>query len=97
MSLPGRPPFCCAGFEGMSDAAGKRGIGVFAEEEVAGQPSFFIQFRALDPGDVPAFSTAFPLSLITQTGLAFCPWCGVNLGLHYSRTWKTLLRPELGI
>ncbi|MCC6741314.1 MAG: hypothetical protein IT452_19890 [Planctomycetia bacterium] len=97
MSLPGRAPFCCAGFEGMFDAAGKRGIGVFALEDHAGRPSFRIQFRSLDPGNVPNFSTPFPLSLMTQTGLTFCPWCGVNLSLHYSRTWRTLLRPELGM
>ena len=63
-------------------------------------PAFLIQCRFIDPKDEHAFTaleTPFPVSLVTETGMLFCPWCGKNLPRQYGGNLKELSRPELSI
>jgi len=69
-------------------------------EETEVSPTFLIQCRSIDPKDEQAFGTVnmpVPVSLVTQTGVLFCPWCGKNLRRRYGRQVKDLSRPELSI
>ena len=96
ISPPAEPPFCCAGFKHHFDRAGTRGFGVFAVATLQSKSWFKIQYRCVDPGSGPISpNTNFPISLIEEVTLNFCPWCGRDLHQWYSRTWETLTRPDL--
>jgi hypothetical protein len=74
-------------------------LGVVVEESEIG-PTFLIQSRSIEPDDEQAFNainTPCPVSLVTQTGMLFCPWCGKNLKKRYGRHAKDLARPDLSI
>ena len=89
--------WCCQTFRSYCEEAGRRGLGVVVEETEVG-PTFLIQCRSIDPKDEQAFTavnTPFAVSLVTQTGMLFCPWCGKNLRRRYGRHVKDLSRPEL--
>jgi hypothetical protein len=90
--------WCCPGFSGGYRNAGRRGLGILVDCP-DNTPRFHFQFRAINRGDesqVP--STAVPLSLCTETGLRFCPWCGEFLAERYPlEVAKALSRPDLKI
>jgi hypothetical protein len=91
--------WCCQTFRSYCEEAGRRGLGVVVEETEVG-PTFLIQCRSIDPKDEQAFravNTPVPVSLVTQTGMLFCPWCGKNLRRRYGRHVKDLSQPELSI
>ena len=91
--------WCCQTFRSYYEEAGRRGFGVVIEETEVG-PTFLIQCRSIDPKDEQAFkvlNTPVAVSLVTQTGMLFCPWCGTNLRRRYRRHVKALSRPELSI
>jgi hypothetical protein len=89
--------WCCVGFEGACQAAGERGIAVVVDEGSDGKGEFFLQARAFDLGTEPHLNLNVPMSLAIQTGLQFCPWCGVRLQKWYGRHAHELKRPELRI
>jgi hypothetical protein len=87
----------CQTFKSYCEEAGRRGLGVVVEETDVG-PTFLIQCRSIEPKDEQAFkaiNTPVPVSLVTQTGMLFCPWCGKNLRRRYGRHAKDLARPDL--
>jgi hypothetical protein len=91
--------WCCQTFRSYCEEAGRRGLGVVVEETEIG-PRFLIQCRSIEPNDEEAFKaimTPFPVSLVTQTGMLFCPGCGKNRRRRYRRYAKELSRPELSI
>ena len=87
---------CCFGFEGSSQMAGSRGFGLFTVAAESGEPQFVLQHRALDPA-VTSPSTAHPVSIVSDTVIQFCPWCGVRLKEWYGNAWKKLERPDLRV
>jgi hypothetical protein len=62
---------------------------------------FLIQSRAVEQSDQERFhtllQTEFPVSVVTETGMRFCPWCGVNLKRFYGRRTAELSRPGFSV
>jgi len=71
---------CCFGFESASQMAGSRGFGLFTVAAESGEPQFVLQHRALDPAATSP-STAHPVSIVSDTVIQFCPWCGEVEGM----------------
>lgn len=80
--------FCCPGFRAALEEAGQRGIAVIV---IAGAPlsnrryQFFLQARAVGLDCPLTLDTPYPVSLIMESGLSYCPWCGANLERYYQR------------
>lgn len=89
--------WCCAGFEAASAAAGDRGIAVVVDEGSGGAPEFYLQARAFASGSEPDLNVEVPMSLVIETGLRFCPWCGARLQRWYRGRASELKRPELRV
>jgi hypothetical protein len=92
--------WCCAGFQGHYDSAGDRGFAVLVERDDDSVARFLIQSRAVAKGDQARLKIAsadVPVGLVTETGLTFCPWCGVNLRRFYAKRIDELDRPDLSI
>jgi|SRR5579883_1539958 hypothetical protein len=92
--------WCCVGFKSAYDGAGRRGFAILVEPDATLGPRFIWQHRALEMGDenkLAALKLEFPLSVVTDTGLLFCPWCGKNLRTFYGRHAAELSRPGLEI
>ena len=87
--------WCCAGFEAAYEAAGERSIAVVIDEDTDGNAGFFLQARAFDAGSEPELNLDVPMSLVLQTGLQFCPWCGVRLQKWYGPHVRDLKKSEL--
>lgn len=88
--------WCCAQFQWHCEMAGERGLAVIVDNATGKVPAFLIQFRALDPGVSPPV-TDTPLSIVSETGILFCPWCGCNLRDWYKKTAHKLEKPGLRI
>lgn len=92
-------PWCCETFKSLISPpeahdddlfgreTGQRGFfGACRDDD--GRPTFFLLHRAVAPGRESQFpSTPFPVSLISQIAIRFCPWCGVELGKQYKKEW----------
>ena len=87
--------WCCSAFQNRYEMAGERSIAVLVDANSQNESEFLIQARALDHGDEPEINTAVPMSLIIETGIEFCPWCGVNLRKWYGKHARELSRPGL--
>ncbi len=47
---------------------------------------FMFVFKPMDPEcDPKMLKPPFPLTLVTEVRIRFCPWCGVNLVKKYSK------------
>jgi hypothetical protein len=84
--------WCCSTFKGWFEDAGNRGLAVVVEQSTFG-PAFFIQFRAVDMDDEGPKDHPRPFTLATQSGILFCPWCGVDLAAFYKRHVQEMERP----
>jgi hypothetical protein len=62
-----------------------------------GEPFFVLQHRAAEPGILVNTEPPSPVSLVTDIGLQFCPWCGVRLLEWYKTNSAQLERPDLGV
>jgi len=94
--------WCCAGFKGNYEQAGHRGFSVLIEKDDCLGASFLIQSRAVEQSDqerehVLLQSTDFPVSVVAQTGMRFCPWCGIDLKRFYGSRTAELDRPGYSI
>ena len=87
--------WCCPGFEGNFENAGRRGLSVFFAN-ADGIGMFLVQARAVEPG-VTETGFAGPISLVIETGIRFCPWCGRNLKSWYQASLSELTRSDLRI
>ena len=89
-----------AGFQAHYESAGERGFAVLVEKDDDFTVRFLIQSRAIAKNDEVRLiiaSTDVPVALVTETGLTFCPWCGVNLKRFYAKRAGSLDRPGLSI
>lgn len=87
--------WCCATFEGHFENAGHRGLAVFFAAGEA-RPMFVLQVRAVE-GDPEGLTFDGPISLVTETGLQFCPWCGRHLITWYGESLEPLTKSELAV
>ncbi len=63
-----------------------------------GQPEFVLQSRAFEKDQEPTDLIAeVPMSLVTESNMQFCPWCGKNLVRWYRHVIDTLIRPDFKI
>ena len=85
--------WCCVGFENRYKMAGERSIAVLVDENGPGEPEFLLQARTFDRGKEPSIHTAVPMSLVIDTVIKFCPWCGVSLWKWYGKYAHELIRP----
>jgi hypothetical protein len=93
-----RVKWCCAGFEAAYQAGGSRTIAAVVDRYSDGRPAFLLQSRTFDSGyEPPALNSSVPMTLITEAGMSFCPWCGNNLAKWYRKSVDTLARPGLRI
>ena len=58
---------------------------------------FILQHRALEPGAPHPTGYPHPISIVSELGLQFCPWCGVNLKKWYKGFEHTLDKSNLRI
>jgi len=87
--------WCCEAFHGHYQMAGQRGLGLLVERNASGVSEFVLQFRAVE-GDRPRLShTEQPLSLVEETQIRYCPWCGRQLDRWYGNKVDQLRRPNL--
>jgi len=89
--------WCCQAFENHHQIAGERGIAIILDMTEERYPTFLLQARAFDHGVTPALETKQPMSLITETAIDFCPWCGRSLIKWYTRHLRELAREDLPI
>lgn len=87
--------WCCVSFKFLYDGAGHRGFAILVEQDQPLGPRILLQHRAVEKEDEPKLAlwkTDFPVSLVSDTGLLFCPWCGKNLRKFYGRQAAELVR-----
>jgi hypothetical protein len=90
--------WCCEAFKNSYDLAGDRSIAVLVDRCSDGGPEFILQSRAFEKGqEPPDLSTAVPMSLMTESHMQFCPWCGRNLAKWYRKAIDVLIRPGFKI
>ena len=90
--------WCCQTFKGWYDEAGKRGLGLLVgRSSTNNDPYFLIQHRVVDSGLEKSVVSANPVSVVSQIGILFCPWCGQNLRAVYKKVVDELARPDLEI
>jgi hypothetical protein len=90
--------WCCSAFKNSYDLAGDRSISVLVDRYSDGQPDFILQSRAFAMGEEPSgLRTSVPLSLVTESPIKFCPWCGKQLAKWYDRSIDAMIRPGLKI
>jgi hypothetical protein len=88
--------WCCMGFQGNFQMAGSRGFGIFVSTRDSPEPEFILQHRALDK-DSPSLKTSYPVSLVSDVHIQFCPWCGVRLREFYQKTHIEMDRSDLKV
>lgn len=89
--------WCCVQFEGFNSQAGLRGICVFVKRSIDQDLYFVLQHRATEPGIAVSTEPLAPVSLVTDVGIQFCPWCGVRLLTWYRKDLQTLERSDLAV
>jgi hypothetical protein len=87
--------WCCTAFENHYRIAGERGIAIVVGAGDQHGPLFLVQARAFDRDRTPEFKVTEPMSLVTETVVDFCPWCGVRLHKWYRKHLPELIMPDL--
>lgn len=92
--------WCCSGFQSNYEQAGHRGFSVLIEKDDYLGARFLIQCRTVEDSDQERLHrilerSDFPVSIITTTGMMFCPWCGTNLKRFYGKRAAELDRPGI--
>ena len=85
--------WCCETFKGWFDEAGNRGLAVVVERSTNGRGVFLLQYRSVEMDDPGPRDHPRPLTLAGETGIRFCPWCGVELAVFYSEQLDVMERP----
>jgi hypothetical protein len=85
--------WCCATFRGWFDEAGNRGFAIVVEQSTTTQPSFSLQHRSVEMDDEGPKQHPRPLTLVSQLGIIYCPWCGVELRKFYGADVGQMERP----
>jgi hypothetical protein len=89
--------WCCSTFKGWYDAAGEKGVAILAGRNSSGQSEFLIQHRAIEPELESSIQSENPVSVVSEIGILFCPWCGRDLNKIYGKHVDALHRPYLKI
>ena len=86
--------WCCYGFQGNCENAGKRGLGIFAEA-TGDEPRFVLQYRACE-GEFQG-TLEKEMIYVLDTIISFCPWCGQRLKEAYDKNIEKIVRDDLRI
>lgn len=89
--------WCCLTFKSWYEAAGARGLTVLVGRRSNGEPEFVIQQRAIDIDVRSLPVTDYPISIASEVGINYCPWCGRNLKKSYGKHVDQLYRPGLRV
>ena len=89
--------WCCQAFQGNYDVAGERGFAILVDRDSDLRPRFILQHRAVKSGEEAKVTNRTPLSLVSETHIRFCPWCGTNLAIFYGNNTDALTRLKLKI
>lgn len=89
--------WCCLTFRSWYEAAGERGIAVLVGRNADGSPEFVIQQRAIDKNIEALPVTDYPISIVSDVRITYCPWCGRDLTKWYGKHADELYRPDLRI
>jgi hypothetical protein len=84
--------WCCPTFEGWFNEAGNRGLAVVVDQTATAAPLFLLQHRSVDVDDEGPKHHPHPLTLVSQVGILFCPWCGANLAAFYNNDFQAMER-----
>jgi hypothetical protein len=83
--------------------AGERGIAVLVDHRIRDEPTFTLQFRAIEANAAPLPPLPITITVETRVCIKFCPWCGANLTQKYGarvdemeRDQSTSLNPANG-
>lgn len=87
--------WCCSSFKARYEKVGEQGLGVLVDRGPEGHPRFLLQHRAVDAGQKLPSTGSVSVALVTDVGMAYCPWCGRNLEKFYKRKVDQLHRPGL--
>lgn len=72
-------------------------MAMLVERNSTGKPAFFIQHRAVNKEIESLPYTEYPISIITDACIVYCPWCGRKLDKWYGKYVDELYRPGLKI
>lgn len=84
--------WCCRVFADHYEQAGERGLAVLVLESTHQGARFVLQSRAAAVRDEEEVRTQVPVSLVTESDIFYCPWCGRKLSSWYAKDWKRLIR-----
>ena len=85
-------------FKNTFHDAGLRGLSVFAATERGEPPTFVLQYRSVDAGtELRPTGEDVLLTLVGDSVIVFCPWCGVRLSKSYRKSISELDRSDLRI
>jgi hypothetical protein len=79
--------WCCIAFENAYSRGSQRGHNVLFATSVDGI-QFFLHYRSIDPEHMGALHEVrlpFPVSLVGEARIRFCPWCGRDLINQYRK------------
>jgi hypothetical protein len=89
--------WCCNAIQQQFENRKKRGIAVVAvpPNELHPEPRFQLSLRSIDDEAVGKVQSPLAGEYIAQTlqtwaPVKYCPWCGVELGRFYRKTWEAL-------
>ncbi len=89
--------WCCAQFEWHVSEGGSAGLAVVIDRSEDGKPVFLLQGRAITDGTEVPENISVALTIVSETGIAFCPWCGSRLSAFYETSASSVARPELRV
>ncbi len=89
--------WCCPVFKSWYEGAGERGFAILVGRNSAGKPEFILQHRSLDNEVESLPETEFPMSIVSEVYVDYCPWCGRMLDKWYGKYVDELYRPDLKI
>ncbi len=90
--------WCCTSFQSTYERAGHRGLGIVVHED-SGVFSFRFQSRTVHIGKEKNVTSSdnVTFSLVSESGLQFCPWCGQSLKKFFKNEIEKLYRPGFGL
>jgi hypothetical protein len=89
--------WCCTPFRAWYEVAGQRGFAILIGRDSKGLGEFTVQHRLADKNTPELPPTDYPVSIISEIDISYCPWCGRNLKEWYAKDISELYRPGLRI
>lgn len=72
-------------------------MAVLVGRNSVGKPEFVLQHRAVDQEVTSLPNTEYPISVVTDEYIHYCPWCGRKLDKWYGKYVDELYRPDFKI